>query len=95
MDAEERFGKVLRELRRQKGLSQEDLAFAAGVNRQFVSLLELNERSPSLATLYKLAAGLEMTGSELLQRLEAPMPLVQKIVLKKPTRKKSGRARSS
>lgn len=73
MDAEERFGKVLRNLRRQKGLSQEDLAFAAGLNRQFVSLLELSQRSPSLATLYKLAHGLEMTGSGLLQELEVHM----------------------
>ena len=68
---EKRFGIVLRELRRKRGLSQEALAFEAGLNRQFISLLELGERSPSLTTVYKVAAGLGMSGSELLAAMEA------------------------
>ena len=68
---EERFGEVLRELRRERGLSQEALAFESGLNRQFVSLLELGERAPSLETVYKLAGGLGIAGSELLAAMEA------------------------
>lgn len=73
MDAEEAFGSVLRRLRQERKLSQEELAFESGLNRQFVSLLELGERSPSLQSLYKLAAGLGLTGSELLIHLESHM----------------------
>lgn len=69
--AERHFGAVLRELRRKRGLSQEGLAFEAGLNRQFVSLLELGQRSPSLETIYKLAMGLGIAGSELLALVEA------------------------
>lgn len=77
MDAEKVFGKVLRDLRQQRKLSQEKLAFDADLNRQFVSLLELGERSPSLGTLYKLANGLGLSGSDLLKHVEAHMQLAK------------------
>jgi transcriptional regulator with XRE-family HTH domain len=67
---EEAFGVVLRKLRQERKLSQEELAFESGLNRQFVSLLELGQRFPSLETLYKLSAGLGLRGSDLLVRLE-------------------------
>ena len=70
MEADKAFGIVLRQLRKERGLSQERLAFEADLNRQFVSLLELGERSPSLVSIYKLGSGLGLSGSELLQRLE-------------------------
>jgi transcriptional regulator with XRE-family HTH domain len=62
---------VLRELRQERGLSQETLAFESGLNRQFISLLELGQRSPSLQTVYKIADGLRISGSELLAMMEA------------------------
>jgi transcriptional regulator with XRE-family HTH domain len=68
---DKRFGAVLRELRRGRGLSQEELAFESNLNRQFISLLELGRRSPSLQTVYKVAAGLGMSGSELLGAMES------------------------
>jgi|SRR5579883_2993969 len=67
------FGQVLRALRKERSLSQEQLAFDSDLNRQFVSLLELGERSPSLETLYKLAKGLSLSGSELLAHVETGM----------------------
>ena len=68
---DKQFGLVLRELRRERGLSQEGLAFEAGLNRQFISLLELGERMPSLQTIYKVAGGLGISGSELLATMES------------------------
>ena len=68
---DKRFGEVLRELRLKRGLSQEELAFEADLNRQFISLLELGQRSPSLQTVYKIADGLGISGSELLTAMEA------------------------
>jgi transcriptional regulator with XRE-family HTH domain len=73
VDAEEAFGLVLRRMRLERKLSQEELAFESGLNRQFVSLLELSERSPSLQTVYKLAADLGVNGSDLLINLESHM----------------------
>jgi len=69
--ADKRFGVVLRELRQERGLSQEALAFESGLNRQFISLLELGQRSPSLTTVYKVAGGLGIKGSELLAAMES------------------------
>jgi transcriptional regulator with XRE-family HTH domain len=52
-------------------MSQEELAFESDLNRQFISLLELGQRSPSLQTVYKIAVGLGIRGSELLLKMEA------------------------
>ncbi len=75
---DKRFGEVLRELRRKRELSQEDLAFESDLNRQFISLLELGQRSPSLQTVYKIADGLGISGSELLATMEARSRTVSK-----------------
>ena len=70
MHPERAFGRVLRELRTERGLSQEAFAFECGLNRQFISLLELDGRAPSIDTIYKVAAGLKMQGSDLLKHVE-------------------------
>jgi transcriptional regulator with XRE-family HTH domain len=48
----------IRRLRRQKGWSQEKLAFEADVHRVFVGRIERCEQSPSLSTLEKIAKAL-------------------------------------
>jgi transcriptional regulator with XRE-family HTH domain len=55
------FGLTLQELRRQKGLSQEELAFEAQLSRNYISLLETGQRSPTLDTLQVLSRALETT----------------------------------
>jgi len=49
------FGRVLRDLRKSRGLSQEALAYEAEVQRNFVSLIERGQNQPSISTLWKLA----------------------------------------
>lgn len=71
MEPESAFGMVVRELRLKRQMSQETLAFECGLNRQFISLLELGQRAPSITTIYKLADGLDLKGSELLAAVEA------------------------
>lgn len=51
------------------GLSQENLAFDAGLNRTFIAKLELAATSPSLTSLIRLAAGLQVDPVELMQSL--------------------------
>jgi hypothetical protein len=54
------FGCVLRGFRRQKGLSQEELAFRADFDRTYPSLLERALRTPTLKVIFHLALALEM-----------------------------------
>lgn len=62
------FGKRLRQLRLAKDLSQEDLAFRAGLHRTYVSSVERGERNVSLINIYKLAEALEVSVTELFER---------------------------
>ncbi len=54
---------MLRQARKQAGLSQVDLASRAGVTQSVISAYESGQRQPSLPTLARLidAAGFEMT----------------------------------
>ena len=63
-------GRVIRELREERGLSQEALGFACGRHRTYVSLIERGRNSPSLRTLQMLADALEVQPSELVRRAE-------------------------
>ncbi len=47
------FGKTLRAARRERGISQEDLAFRADCDRTYPSLLERGLRTPTLTVYLK------------------------------------------
>ena len=71
MSASTVFGKILRELRLEKGLSQEQLGFEADLRRTYVSILELGQQQPSLTTIFKLAKALNIKASHLLELVES------------------------
>mgnify|MGYP001387158116 CR=1 FL=1 len=62
-----RFAANLSRLRKARGLSQEELAYRAGIDRTFVSGCERLVRNPTLTTVEKIAAGLEVDPVELFQ----------------------------
>lgn len=64
------FGKALREVRKEKGLTQEQLGFEADLQRIYVSKLELGQQQPSLTTIFKLANGLSCSATELIRYTE-------------------------
>jgi DNA-binding XRE family transcriptional regulator len=64
-------GHALRVLRRERGLSQEDLAHAAGISVQYLSGIERGRRNPTWVVLSGIAAALELRLSELVERAEA------------------------
>jgi transcriptional regulator with XRE-family HTH domain len=64
------FGKVLRRLRKQKGLTQEQLGFEADVQRNFVSLIELGRNQPTITTLFKLAKALGLAPARIVALTE-------------------------
>ena len=55
---EEAIGLAVRDIRRHKSLSQEQLGFAANLHRTFVSDVERGARNPTVRTLWKLAEAL-------------------------------------
>lgn len=56
----------LRRLRKAKGLSQDALAFDAGINRTYVGAVERGERNVSLDNIVRLAAAVGVSPAELL-----------------------------
>ena len=78
MTPEQAFGKVLREIRNEHSLSQEALGFESGYHRTYISLLERGRKSPSLNTVFQLAAALGVSSSEILRRTEARVSRVSK-----------------
>lgn len=66
----ELFGGLVRRLRESAGISQEELADRAGVHRTYIGGIERGERNPTLLTIYKIAAALNVPPASLLE--EAP-----------------------
>ena len=73
MELAKAFGVVLRELRKEAGLTQEALGLDADLRRTFVSLLELGQQTPSLQTIFKLSIPLKKAPSEILRMVEAKL----------------------
>jgi transcriptional regulator with XRE-family HTH domain len=59
------FGQRVRDLRTEKGLSQEALALACGLDRTYVGGIERGERNVSLVNIEKIAQALGIPLSEL------------------------------
>jgi transcriptional regulator with XRE-family HTH domain len=69
-DLRQAFAANLRRFRHAKGISQEDLAYEADVNRTYVSKLEKGVSYPGLEIIAKLADALGVEPAELLMRPE-------------------------
>jgi len=67
----EAFGHVLRRKRKAAGLTQEQLALTAGVERVFVSWLETGKNQPTFQTIYKLAQALNCAPGSLVDEAAA------------------------
>jgi len=65
-DLARRVGVQLREKRKARGLSLDELAAASGVSRAALSQIELYKSNPSLGVLWKIAVGLGIPFSELM-----------------------------
>lgn len=70
MDLPKAFGEVLRMYRKRAEMTQEQLGFEAGVERNYVSMLELGQRQPTIGTLFSLASALKVRPSTLVRSLE-------------------------
>ena len=55
----------IRVLRKEKGISQEDLAKRCGVSRQTVNAIENNKYDPTISLAFRMAGELGVTVDEL------------------------------
>ena len=67
MEVRKRVGRTLRRLRLDRGLSQEEFAFEAGLHRTYVSGVERGVRNPTVLVLEEIAKALKVPAAELLE----------------------------
>jgi DNA-binding XRE family transcriptional regulator len=68
---EKAFGDSLREFRRARSFSQEQLALSSSLDRTYVSLIERGIQSPTLRTVFRICEVLEVAPSDVIRRTEA------------------------
>ena len=60
------FGDKVRELRKEKGLSQEELSFKADLHRTYIGMIERAEKNITLVNIEKIANALEISVNDLM-----------------------------
>ncbi|MFY0674772.1 MAG: helix-turn-helix transcriptional regulator [Bacteroidia bacterium] len=75
------FGKRIRQLRIDKGLSQEELSFETGFHRTYIGMIERGERNISLTNIVVFAKVFNLTVAEILS-LRNDLKLKEKYQLK-------------
>lgn len=61
-----KFGERVREIRKEKGLSQEELAHKADLHRTYIGMIERAEKNITLINIEKIADALEVNTKELI-----------------------------
>ena len=69
-DTTRAFGDAVRQVRSERGLSQEDAALASGIDRAYFDHIERATKTPTLRTIWRIADALDLPPSELLRRAE-------------------------
>lgn len=67
MDVRRRVGINLRKARKERGLSQEALAFECGLHRTYISGVERGIRNPTVVVLEQIAKALQVPAARLLE----------------------------
>ncbi|MFF0951794.1 helix-turn-helix domain-containing protein [Rhizobium leguminosarum] len=67
MDMRKLVGSNFARLRREKGLTQEEVEARSGFSQQYLSSLERGRRNPTVITLYELAQALDVSHVELVR----------------------------
>lgn len=63
-------GEIIRELRKKKGLTQEQLSGLATLDRTHYSKIERGLRSPTIDTIFKISFALDIKPHELIKIIE-------------------------
>jgi transcriptional regulator with XRE-family HTH domain len=74
------FGEHLRQIRKATGITQEELAFRAGLDRTYISLLERGLKSPTLYTFFRLCKVLGQKPEEFIAKIQIVLELKETAV---------------
>jgi transcriptional regulator with XRE-family HTH domain len=66
----EAFGQAVREIRNERGLSQEQAALDSGIDRAYIGHIERATKMPTIRTIWKLAISLGVPPSAIFLRAE-------------------------
>jgi transcriptional regulator with XRE-family HTH domain len=94
MDPRAQFGLSLQRLRRERDLSQEEVAGVTEIDRAYVGRLERGEANPTLLMLARIALAFQITLSDLLREVELAGPAPESSALVSPTGRKHAPRRS-
>ena len=67
MDMRKLVGDNCARIRRERGLTQEELAERCGLSQQYLSDLERGKRNPTIVTIYEIALALRVSQLEMVQ----------------------------
>ncbi|MDC9724203.1 MAG: helix-turn-helix transcriptional regulator [Urechidicola sp.] len=65
-----KFGERVREIRKEKGLSQEELAHKADLHRTYIGMIERAEKNITILNIEKIANALEVSIKDLFNELQ-------------------------
>jgi transcriptional regulator with XRE-family HTH domain len=65
MLAQKRFGANVRRVRRERGMTQEQVALAAGLDTAVISRIEAGQREPRVTNIVRIAKALEVAPGDL------------------------------
>jgi transcriptional regulator with XRE-family HTH domain len=72
------FGQVLKQLRQERGITQEQLAAASGYHWTYISQLERGLKNPTLLALFHFAEVMDIAPEEIVRRVRERAGVVSK-----------------
>ncbi|MBL85848.1 MAG: transcriptional regulator [Winogradskyella sp.] len=69
IELSQNFGKIIRELRKSKDISQEELGFRSNLHRTYIGMIERGEKNITLENIDKLAKGLDVSMKIIFEKL--------------------------
>lgn len=71
---QQQFGKAIRKLRLEKGLSQEAFAAKCGLDRTYISSIERGKRNVALKNIALISSALDISMSKLFKEVDSDNP---------------------
>jgi len=71
------FGVALRQLRKKNKFTQDQLAIASGLDRTYISMLELGQRAPSLKAIVSISRAMNVPLSQTIEQFEVALQAVE------------------
>ncbi len=67
MDMRKLIGDNCARIRKERGITQEELAVRSGLSQQYLSDLERGKRNPTIVTIYEISQALEVSHTKLVE----------------------------